>query len=132
MTDQEKRELDAWISEHVMGWHRMTFDNGFPGAARNQLVPEKFRADQYRKHGWRDGIELLDTFPKFTTDPAAAMAVLKKCAERCDAEICLRAGKWIVTGYCLSDVKPGQLDWDVAAPTLELAICLYAKKLFGE
>ena len=63
-----------------------------------------------------------------TRDPAAAMEVLKKCAARIDGTIRIGecAGRWLVMPYLST---PDELRDDF--PTLELAICLFAKKLFN-
>ena len=122
MNDMEMRELDAWIAEYVFGWNRQRFNNGH--VRHNILVPEKFRADKYRKHGWNKGVELIDNFPHYTTDPAAAMDVLEKCA--------------IKSGYGLTVIPQSNGMWfacsnyanEAFGETLNIAICLLAKKLF--
>jgi len=125
LTDKELRELDAWIAEHVFGWHRQSFENGY--LRQNLLVENKFRADKYRRHGWHNDVEVLDTFPKFSTDPAAAMQVLEKCIEKePNGIVCGNLkGQWCATTH----------GWGGAfceAETLPLAICLFAKQLFSK
>lgn len=60
--------------------------------------------------------------PRYTTDPAAAMEVLKKCAEKIYPNhfpIRVFAGGWQISLF-----EPSE--------TPELAICLFARKLFTE
>jgi hypothetical protein len=149
------RELDAWIAEHVMGWKWMRFDA--PAAAVNsgkkrdkwcQLVPpfEKWY-QQPQLNGvicncaiegmpdWTD----LSVF-KPSTDPAAAMQVLEKCAENgvLNGEFKLpvsifRRGdlQWVVSENTEDEEESIDRTYIVVeAPTLPLAICLFAKELF--
>ena len=100
MDQKQQLELDAWIAEHVMGWKES------------------------------DIIKRPAMIPSFCSDPAAAMVVLKKCAEKCG-----------INGIVIEPPVGGVLtDWFVAqnctamiyhAPTIELAICLFAKGLFS-
>ena len=109
MTTQELRELDAWIAFNVMKWGYSNF------------------------YWWNQGVILpITECPRFTTDPAAAMAVLKKCAEKCQHDVAIVSPvpkMW----------KVGYVSWDdetilgkEEAETLELAICLFAKALFEQ
>lgn len=62
--------------------------------------------------------------PRFTTDPAAAMAVLKKCTEKDLIQIVQLADEtWSVCGWTRKN-NPSE------AATLELAVCLFARQLF--
>lgn len=108
MTKQEHNELDAWIAEHV-------FDLKFDPASENWFDPVHPRRNP-------KAFEL----PKFTTDPAVAMEVLKKCA--------------LKSGRCLEILFDSDDKWVVShdakivsgvAETLELAICLFARQLFS-
>ena len=129
MTTAELRELDVWIAKELFGWdfsekgwcmsalqHRQMngFYYGFP--------PDSI---QYK------GCALPHRAPDYTTDPAAAMQVLEKCA----AKIAVSArqqdgGKWCVWAVDDESYKPKELDG--YAETLPLAICLFAKKLFSK
>lgn len=123
MTDKELRELDAWIAEHVFGWSRWNFNNGY--TAHNYLDQTNGQANKYRKHGFVDGLTLLESFPKYTTDPAAAMEVLKKCCEH----------PYYPFGFAVAFSKGFPNPWvceTATAETLELAICLFSKKLFSK
>jgi len=81
MNQKELRELDAWIAENVMGWHRMNFNNG-ASVPFNYLSKNKERQCTARRHGFVEGWRLLENFPNFTTDRAAAMEVLEMCVWR--------------------------------------------------
>ena len=133
MNDMEMRELDAWIAASVLGiketsepdkwtdtdedifWHRNELNRAtaravFIGKAYLQYGETSF------SHSWS----------KFqpTTDPAAAMDVLEKCA--------------IKSGYGLTVIPQSNGMWfacsnyanEAFGETLNIAICLLAKKLF--
>lgn len=114
MTDKEMRELDAWIAENV-------FD-----------LPVDLEAGR-RKSGpgylwFKDG--KCDIVKHYSTDPAAAMYLLKKCAEK------LRPKGAIVVLHASEDdikfwaVRQYGGDAQGNAETLELAIAKFAKALF--
>ena len=110
MNTKEMRELDAWIAGHVMGLKRVTFNtfwNSGLGAWECQ------------------GPTGMQSVHHYTTDPAAAMKVLEKCAESAQLTICI--GK-TEGGFKLW--LPNRFDSAIEAPTLPLAICLFARKLF--
>jgi hypothetical protein len=138
MTTNELRELDAWIAENVMGYQRtsrpdeLTTDAAMlfwhrPATNTREAVlvgraySHRGLTEQYGKemfsHSW--------TFYAPTTDPAAAMEVLKKCLEQRFISIGRTQGSgYLIAIHTLGDVL-------VDAPNLELAICLFAKNLFG-
>lgn len=143
MNEQELRSLDAWIAEHVMGWKWMRFDA--PAVAANsgkkrdkwcQLVPpfEKwYHQPQLRGiicncaiDGMPDWTDLSIFKP--STDPASAMQVLEKCIQQCPIglEICHNGDNWFIER---PDMDTGE---SVMAPTVPLATCLFAKKLFSK
>jgi len=110
MTTQEMRELDAWIAENVFGW-------------------QEFREEEYPyRMLWREGEEgspVWDEPDYYTTDPAAAMEVLKKCADNLWLSVGFsKQRKTFLCGGILSGENYAE------AETLELAICQFAKKLF--
>jgi len=111
MTEKELRELDSRISEHVFG---LTYSNfNFCDSKTGAFV----RCD----------------LPHYTTDPAAAMRVLERCAENLyamgDSERVQILGSpgdgWVVFA---SDSK-GKT-WEADSMSLPLSVCLFAKKLF--
>lgn len=122
MTDKEMRELDAWIAEHVMGWRLST-----RGGSWRSTDP-----------GWIDSENELQRIQenwKPSTDPAAALEVLKKCADKSDMPIEIdrkrdNGGPWRVETGVLSQGLVAIAPRD--QNTLELAICLFAKKLFSK
>ena len=117
MTTQELREMDAWIAEHVMG---LTVT-----VKESKTLPGIMTVGQTR-----GGIDL--GLPNYTTDPAAAMEVLQKCAEK------IRDTELAVEVYAPTRSEPSWFVLDSEgsisgiAPTLPLAICLFARELFKE
>jgi hypothetical protein len=108
-TETELKELDAWIAEHVMGWELWI-------AAPDCPV--------YRT-GDKDNP--TQKWFKPTTKSSSAMMVLEKCCERLPLHV--EIGKY-GENWCVS--RPDQDATEaVIAPTLPLAICLFAKALFS-
>lgn len=101
MNSTELRQLDAWIAENVMGFS--TLCKRMPDGKISDFIIG-------------DGSRFCPTI-----DPAAAMEVLKKCARKSCPLIQHGANE---VYYISSMVAKSE------APTLELAICLFAKKLF--
>lgn len=121
---QELIELDAWIAEHVMGWHIFNSGRGSVCALKNKDLVDESLKIIIPKHPFD---EPSDFSP--TTDPAAAMEVLEKCAE-----------KDVFTSIAIS--RNGDF-WEVflgghyhqkkgIAETLPLAICKFAQALFSK
>lgn len=119
MTDKEKRELDAWIAEHVMGWKRvdqladLEVDGSNFALNIGTRIPIRWGSPQW-------------LFFSPTTDPAAAMLVLVKCYEKLGKSLCVgpsTLGAEVFIG--------GQYEkTNRMAATIELAICLFAQQLF--
>ena len=119
MTQQELRELDAWIAEKVMGWK--PFVSGKTSSIKGTF--------------WLDSEHKVVASPEFqwtrfdpTTDRAAAMQVLEKCADRVGVRIDRYNGRAPNVWYIRA--TDGRLA-EAEAPTLPIAICLFAKKLFS-
>lgn len=108
LTEKELRELDAWIAERVFGKPQI-WD------ASNQ---EFFQTENCKT--W-------NPTPFFTTDPAAALKVFEKCLARRFHIVVLDQTLSTVKKICL---KSGSEFEGEQAETLELAICLFSKKLF--
>lgn len=142
MTESQLRELDAWIAEHVFGYkwgHFGSVDDktGLPELGWKEpiylLEPERYGVEksahelppQHRckVDGWIN--KGLPSYPEYTTDPAAAMAVLEKCREKESVTIGTLNGKCCVTKSSWSRLF-------VESDTLPLAICLFAKQLFSK
>jgi len=108
MNTSERIKLEAWIAENVMGWEWRDTD---------------------QEEGWAikgEGWACEDSFtPEFTTNPAAAMEVLKRCVEKAADAICITQ---TAKGNYLID----HLEIGTSALTLELAICKFAKILFSK
>lgn len=111
MTDIEMREFDAWIAEHVMGWEKF-----------NPKHDWSFDCWEMNNGGGMQGTLIYRFQP--TTDPAAAMQVLEKCAEKiqndCGVVIYRITKGWVVE----SDHCTGMDD------ALPLAIAKFAHLLF--
>jgi hypothetical protein len=117
MKIEELRELDAWIAENVMGFKKASrFEGGELLGSRGQ------KSNECR---W-----LSNDDPKYTTNPAAAMEVLKKCGQetypyQLQIEIQENGSVNISGGGFRQPYR-------ITASTLELAICLFAEKLFNK
>lgn len=141
-TTKEDRELDAWIWENVVcaRLEQSTIDPRYtccmvPLNTPRGLLPGKCVR---RDNGLSVGSWLTDEVPdrtaayyapRIATDPAAALDLLAKCAEKLNLQgefitISVRGGKgkWRVgslTSYC-------------DEPALPLAISKFAKSLFSK
>ncbi len=103
LTEKELRELDA-LMHSICGW---TYDDS-------------------RKCWHKNGYWTAEP-DRYTTDPAAGMMVLEKCAGLLEGGVKIKHhkdGKWTISKF--EDLDPV---WS-AAETLPLAICLFAKKMF--
>lgn len=125
MTPKELRELDAWIAEHVIGFEFPCLFE--PTGANGEICCKCNHHISFDRHH----------FPHPTTDPAAAMQVLEKCANsnavgvQGNVEIYQEpeGGKWAV---CFNAAYQDKCVEPVFGNTLPLAICLFAKKLFAK
>lgn len=129
MNEQELRELDCWLAEHVL-----------KSAAVTQVSPRRFRSvckmDEFQGGvgcggfksialGW-DYLWYQIDHP--TTARAAAMAVMEVCAAHCgELMIRKRGGLFCVSG---ANGVSQTVTYGDEAKTLPLAICLFSKKLF--
>jgi len=119
MNQQELRELDAWIAEHVFGWWRPIPTKDIWKTPANDVVMGA---------------------PHYTTDPTPAMQVLEKCAEKCtekwdqyrpEAQLCIFSprpeweNEWVVQSDPESTIA-------AQAQTLPLAVAKFAKLLFSQ
>lgn len=112
-SEKELRELDAWIAEHVMGMKCISKDGPRPTSGTE---------DDYFVREW---IHASNSLPHYTTSRADAMAVLVKCLEKLAFGIAIQN---YPGGVSVSKKIDGGLN--ALAPTLELAICRFAKALF--
>ncbi len=113
MTTTEHQELNSYLAKHVMAWKRHKFYNG------------KKKMPLY----WLEDGDVVNTQFHPTTDPSAAMGVLKKCLEK--------SGYGLIVdihddaGFSIEQRSPFN-PHSTGEETLELAICLFAKKLFSQ
>ena len=123
MSEIEMGELDAWIAENVMGWKL----NG---------VWHRVQKDEFALHkdgrvfihdSIRNGVCLTVKVFDPTTDPAAAMEVLKRCAGLYAVKV---GGVDVNNLWMVANGLTPTMENTVRADTLELAICLFARKLF--
>lgn len=143
LSEKKLRELDAWLAEYIFGWSWWRFDcfkkpHGASGEQSRHIwcqlcSPDDLWYQQPQYNGQKingpvEGISNLTDLSYFkpTTNPAAAMDVLKKCIEKesCDIRINFDSRRFYV--YSAKVLTPE------TATTLELAICLFAKKLFSK
>lgn len=113
MKTNKLREIDFWIAENVFSWKRgKTYANG--------------NGEWIVNGGSYPNAPTYDQTPCYTTDPAAAMTVLEKCAENTKDLDCIYLGKvhdeWVVG---IDSIKKEEV-----AETLPLAIAKFARKLF--
>lgn len=145
MNSEQMRELDAWIAEHVMGWQWMRFnykrkpeDSGEPFC---MLIPpgENWPANPkwngVKCDGPVEGIPDDSDLSVFqpTTNAATALEVLKKCAEfRESISIYQRLSDdlWVIRTF-VDDDDGKRREIFAEAPTLELAIALFAQQLYS-
>lgn len=112
MDEAELRKIDGEIARRLFGWKSSPLGN-----MDWQMVPP---------FPFGDGSK-VECCPRFTTNPADAMAVLKRCAEKVgDFAVCVSfdGSTWTVTHSDKYDAPRAE------APTLETAICKFALKLF--
>ena len=122
LTPAQLRELDAWIAEHLFG----------------TTITDDYSKVGEPNHAYRPWIGVSGTVPRYTTDPAAAMQVLEKCADDTSITITRDADGQFSVEWWADEVKgvepiPGSKWHQIkTAPTLPLAICLFARELFKE
>lgn len=141
MNPEELRELDAWIFEHWFGATikhiRDNFSGCFVEHYERSLMTKAVKYPQGICIGSFGGGErtVADYCPKFTTDLAASMMLLKKVAEFLKE---LGRKKGYNIGLTIEQFDDDEGGWHVAhdsqmvgvtAPTLELALALFSKKL---
>jgi hypothetical protein len=106
-TPSELRALDLLMAEKVMGWK--VVDKFYGDLSRDEVTERPTAILRYQGESWHP-----------TESPADAMMVLKKVSERESVSIVREPDS-----YCVGDLS----DRSVDAPTLELAICLFAREV---
>jgi hypothetical protein len=113
-TETELRAKDAFCATHVMGWELWIPDPDCP---------------VYRTG---DTDSPTQKWFKPTTKSASAMKVLQKCAEKSQGfRVCIWKGATTGLFFCGEEIGSSDIINFVKAPTLELAIVLFAEKVFG-
>ncbi len=116
MSEQEMRELDAWIGEHLFG-------------GTLTRTPH-LATDIYMQTAQNEAL-MMSPFPlpRYTSDAHAAMMVLEKCADKCSCIEIWNQDTEGNSGYSVIASRNPEMQQGTAE-TLPLAICLFAKKLF--
>lgn len=131
-TEKELRELDGWIEINV-------FKNSVIEQQSARRFKVRYRITPTFKGCGCDGFKTLKDAEEYlwyqiehpSTDPAAAMQVLEKCAEHCYTEgqmVCIRPNGlgWLIVARDSYDHE------HASAQTLPLAISLFSKSLFSK
>jgi hypothetical protein len=144
MNEKELRELNTWIDETLFdgGKYVGLMRRGFwyrPNKKGYTNSPEEsgryLIGDAIKHTTDPDGDEpvKIERFPtpRYSTDRAAAMDVLKKCINKVTKDgktLSIRESGDGYTIFCRDRYDQESAE----APTLELAICLFAKDLFSK
>lgn len=106
----KENELNKWISENVFGW---TIVRRYGNGNGEYFLDGKF-------------VAYFDHLPKFSTDPAAAFMVLQACYRKLPVRISdltvSTVHRVMVSSYDEKFISQSE--------SLEMAICLFAQKLF--
>lgn len=121
MSDEELRELDAWIADRIMGLVEKPVGE-CTVANEDFCVHDRVLIYQGEK-------KCLSSFQP-STDPAAALLVLEKCITEAPMEIQIDR-KRSKDGPFRIECGVGATLKLAIADTLPLAICLFAKQLFS-
>lgn len=115
MSDKELRELDEFCAKHVLNIENLVIDGG----------------EVYVQCGTIPGNRWRNKYSP-TTDPAAAMEVLKACCIKVGSleQVPIRwdDGQWVV-GQDPNEIGFGS-ETGITGETLEISIALFAKNLF--
>jgi len=116
MTPDKLRELDAWIETNLFGGvaNRCNFEEG-----------RKIVGCTYYKS---DGSEV----PHYSSRADAAMDVLKECHEYTSIIFGFHESPTGNSYYAGGIINPDAVNIFESAETLELAICLFAKRFFSK
>ena len=136
MNTQDKIELNQWIAVNVMYAKPRTEaravnpKTGGMTLCENDTITRRDVREFCIKHPEYKCV-IADVWPDYTTVDNA-MQVLKKCAEKVHMVAIenTASGMWSVCKLQCHDLL--WCDFTTLAETLELAICLFAKKLFSK
>lgn len=139
MDPKDRFELDQWIAEHVMGVspriEAAAMDESETGMAlwETDLITKQAVRDFCIRTPQYHYVE-RKKYPLYSRNGYEATEVLKKCAEKLGTDGYEISIGNIITGInerrfmvCTSSRRGHQ----VLAETLELAICLFAKEMYG-
>jgi len=132
MTKSEMEELEKWIAINVMDEmpriqaHALDAEEKFTALWEDDHITRKCVRD-FCEENPEYHYKECEVYKHYTTDPAPAFDLLKKCAEKLGEkeaiEVQTRYGVWNVSAWPVSKIE-------TEAPTLELAICQFAKLVF--
>lgn len=121
MNKRKLRELDAWIGVNVFGKKAISEKGPKP----TKGVEEDYFVIEF--------IHVSCSLPHYTTDKAAAFEVLAKLITHADNILLWKHSKLAPNKFWFAhSTKLGPGLAAGSAPTLELAICLLAKKIYSE
>lgn len=129
LTTEQLRELDAWIAEKWMGWRKA--NSMLEMNAGEFCFGIKHTASVWTRYD--DGGKAHMFRP--TEDPTASMMLLKKVAQACDEKSQyltidpLGKETWRVSSVEFFSANEYADRLEEVAPTLELAIAQFARKL---
>jgi len=148
MNEQEKRELDVWIAnlmepqparvslryvrkpkDHLYNSAEHTTPNGWWMCKTGSDAEDENGEDTYCI--WQPSFNICE-YPNYLQNNGAAMDVLKKCVDRLceeDNEETVSIG-FEVPNIWVVEKTNNVKNLRVEAATLEISICLFAKKLF--
>jgi hypothetical protein len=121
MTTTELRELDAWIDVIVFGAPKRCLHFNIKNVGGSRLECP----DCHQSFGQTSLVMSRALVKNYTIDPVASRELEKKCAE--NNSIHINKGS---TGWWVSDLDKKR-NYAIAE-TLELAIALFARKLFAQ
>jgi hypothetical protein len=138
MSENEKRELDAWIAEKVFGYRLVPgmFSNKYTCCICPIGTYHRGKAVRYDEHniciGSFDAIEdagmaISNYAPRYTSDPAANRELERNLLEYCSQAGCML--QLILDSKGRFHAIIGE--YAAEAETLSLALCLLAKKVYG-
>lgn len=139
MNEQELRDLDKWIHVNVMEGDRFVglmkqglwYRPNAKGYTDRQSEAGRYTREEAKQHEYLhvpDAVTIREFDVRhYTTDPAAAMEVLKVCIAELDKRqdtICIEKEHGQYTVGSVND------NWEAISLSLETAVCLFAQRLF--
>ena len=127
METQERRELEAWLAEHVMGWTRC--DNAVDLKPGEFIVVREGEEDLVTivHDGLFGGLAM---FWRPTESSGDAMDVLNRCAQHEQVVVEVDTGGKMAWVWAHSPEKIDCVWLETRADTTQTAVCIFARKLF--